>query len=865
MSCGRWLIWLGSLVIACAVPAPALALDFQGGSVMEVLNSAGEPEARAGAHPDRLVLRFELEQAEGAAEEPKDFVADLSAGLGGDPGAVPLCPRSVVVEGAAEEDCPDSRVGLAVAFFLNEEGKDVELKVPLYNVHPGPNEVAVFGGFALVPVFLSAHLRPEDQGLSLRLSDLSQLPFTLRGGRVEFWGVPANHQEGTSVLPKALLTLPTRCDAGPPSVVLSVDTWQNPGQWSRTMIDSGHPLTGCDDLPFEPGVQVSFDEPVADAPTGARIELSVPQSDDPNGLASSQVRDAIVSLPEGMTLAPGAVARLAACSDAQLDLGTATKASCTPSSRVGSVELTGPGLLKPVSGAIYLGQERPGDRFRLFVVAAGMGAELKLVISLHPDPRTGRLFASLSDLPQLSFENLALSFDGGGGALLATPVSCGAAVSNASFAPYSGAATVQRSRVVDIAGHGGGGCAEPPPFAPAFTGGSTSTKAGRATAFSAIVERRDGEQLPSRLTIALPAGMSAALSSVNICPIGASASGACPAGSQIGQAFVELGPGHAPARLEGSVYLTAPQRRTPFEVALVFPARLGPFDLGTLVVRGALHINPLSGRVAIAMDPLPRVFEGITVRFQSIGLKIDRPAFLRNPTSCAPASTDAAISAVGGLISRSTSRFRTRGCHSLPFRPAFSMALTGPSQQHEHGRPGLQILARIGSAGTNLRAADFTLPTALGFDASGLEAICARPAAIAGRCPAASRVGSGRARTPMFRKSLRGPLYVVQPRSSGTPDLWASLRGRGIRIELRTETSESDGHLGTELRGLPDLPLTSFTMKIASGRRGLLSLRHGLCSHGGVRKLTTAARLVGQNHALRRVRLPLLARPRCQS
>jgi hypothetical protein len=446
---------------------------------------------------------------------------------------------------------------------------------------------------------------------------------------------------------------------------------------------------------------------------------------------------------------------------------------------------------------------------------------------------------------------MTLRFDGGAGSLLVTPLPCGPATTTARFTPHSGGAAVATQATVAV-GPLGPPCGTPQPFAPSFEGGSTNARAGKSTAFTTTVRRRDGEQLPARLAIAFPAGMSAALGSVRRCPAAAAAAAACPAASRIGHAVAELGPGTSPGRLTGEAHLTGPYRGAPFGLALVFDAAIGPFDLGEMVVRGTLRVDPLSGQVTVETDALPRTFEGVAVRFQTIGLDIDRPGFIRNPTSCRPKSVAATLRSTAGAVSRSASRFAVRGCIDLPFRPAFSMALTDRRQQRRGGKPGLRIAARLPAGDAALRRVDALLPRLLRFDPSALRAVCSRGQALEGACPRKARVGTGYARTPLLDRALRGSIYVVQPRGAGTPDLWTSLEGAGIRVDLRAETAVEEGRLETSLVGLPDFPMASFAMRFAGGRRGIFALKGDPC--GARRGLVAPLAIEGQNGVLLRNR-----------
>jgi hypothetical protein len=826
------------VAIACLVPvasARAALIVKPGSSTVQALDAGGEVDARAGSHPDHLVLSFAFEDTGGPEEDPKDMTIDFSAGLSGDPNAVPACSRQQISLIAGR--CPAaSQVGLLGT-------------LPLYSVEPAPNEAVVFAATPFVtPLMFVGHLRPGDQGLSLRLSEIEHSPFQdFEGGDMTLWGVPADHQEGTSIPRRPLLTMPTSCGGEPLTVTTAMSTWQHRDVASSDTGSTGRTLTGCDALPFDPSVGITLDDALADTPTGAAIDLTVPQNDDPDGRATSQVKDVDILLPAGMTISPAGASGLKTCSDAQIGLRTDVEPSCPAASRVGTVELAVPSLGKPLRGSIYLGDERPGDRFRLFAAAGSAGTLVKFSASLRADPVSGRLTTALANLPRASFGRLSLRFDGGPRALLATPLACGRAASAATIVPYSAAKAVQWTGTVAIARRAGAPCGDPLRFAPTFSGGSLENRAGRATAFTTTIRRGDGEALPQRLTVSFPPGVSAALGKVDPCPEAAIARLACPASSRLGATVAELGPGSNPAPMNGELFLTGPYRDASHGLAMAFDARVGPFDLGNLVVRGALRVDPFSGQVSAAMDTLPTILEGIPIRFQTIGLDLDRPGFLHNPTSCRRSAVTAALRSDSGVLAQLSSPFSVQGCIDLPFRPRFTMDLTGAAQLHAKGRPGLRIGALVPAGNASLRGADIAFPRILALKANGVQALCARRLAQRGDCPPSSRVGSGFARTPLLSKPMKGSIFLVQPRGAGSPDLWTSLDSEGLRVSLRAETAVRRGRAETRLVDLPDFPLSSFAMVLNGGEHGLFELRRDPCRAGS--KLLAPMRIAGQNGA----------------
>ena len=489
---------------------------------------------------------------------------------------------------------------------------------------------------------------------------------------------------------------------------------------------------------------------------------------------------------------------------------------------------------------------------------------MKFSGSLRTDPTTGQLTARLSDLPQVPLDSMTLRFDGGPDALLATPLSCGPASTLATFTPYSGTGPVRSTATVTIAGAGGGACSGQLPFAPSFIGGATSAVAAKPTTFRSVVTRRDGEQLPARLEIGFPPGMNAILAGVDVCPEPAASRGACPPSSRIGGALAELGPGTDPAQVKGDVFLTAPYRGQPYGLTMSFRGKIGPLDLGTMVVRGSMRIDSQTGELSAVIDSLPRVFEGVSVRFQAIGLQIDRPGFLVTPTSCTASSILSTITSVTGQVARGQVPFKVSGCVGLPFRPRFDVDLAaGRSQLKRGGKPGLLVTAAVGVKGANLRSADISLPGPLRYDASAPAELCARRKAMEGKCSERARVGSAIAKTTLLRNPLKGGVYIAQPKGGGQPDIWTHLEGEGLSMDLRSSAISDGGRLHTRLQDLPDVPIARLQISFDGGKRGLFKLQRGLCRKGRPRALHGEVRSEGQNKARAQASLVVGATPGC--
>ncbi|HXE46057.1 MAG TPA: hypothetical protein VN635_12785 [Conexibacter sp.] len=818
------------------------------------LDASGQPELRAGAHPDRFLARFALSRhADGTADgNVRDIVIDLPPGFAGDPTAAPACARSVFIQRA----CPaSSQVGVLHPRFVGLFGSESR---PIYNVAARADEFAEFDTFVgSLPVRMVARLRDEsDDGVEIQLSDLPQsVPLVAAG--IELWGVPADHQSGTGIPRSALLTNPTAC-GGQLETVMHVRSWQQPDRWLQATSPLAGPIAGCDQLAFAPSVSATLDTMDADTPSGLAIDVALPHADDPEGRAPSQPAGLTATLPGGLTLSPGVASGLSACDDADFGLGSAETPRCPDAAKLGAVEVTVPGFAAPLTGAIYLGTPLPSDRFRLLGVATGRGSTIKLTGSLRPDPGTGRLAIAFDGLPQLPVSHLRLRFKDGPRAPLATPPACEPGAIVANIAARGGGAPVRRAAILELAaGPGGAPCASTAPFAPGFVAGSTRVGAGASAPFSVTVTRADGEQTLERLALTLPLGVSARLASAARCPASLAARMACPADSRVGRLAVEAGAGSEPIPLLGDVYLTGPHAGAPFGLALTLAGQIGPIDLGDAVVLAGLRIDPADARVTVTTDPLPQLLGGVPLRLRTLALDIDRPGFMRNATSCAPSRATAVFTSPDAAMSQAAARYALGSCARLRFAPAVAMQL-GPRRELRHGgRPTVAIALRSQLDQATVRTATLQLPRALVLDPPLGIAVCTQLRAREGRCPAASVVGSARVRTPLLPHALVGTVNVVEPRSGADPELWTTVRGMGVRLSLRATTSAPKyGPIATRFVDLPDMPITSLRLTLAGGRDGLLRVAsRGLCAPGAPPHATVRATLDGHNGSSRELRV----------
>jgi hypothetical protein len=866
----------------------------------------GGAENQAGAHPFQVTTSFAFRQSADAQPLalPKEVRIDLPPGLVANSTALPVCPAARFFD----KTCPLASV-LGVATFTANDPSALGLTTPVspvFNVAPSPGQSARFGLMpAGVPVFINASLRAGDgYAATLGISNITEAVGVL-GGTVTLWGVPgdprhddargfdcllaARGDEGRTCqrlhdsAPRSFLTLPTACDGPPPSSTIAVSSWAAPSNFVSAG-DPFPPLVGCNRPPFGPTVTVSPSSNSASSPSGLDFELDV---DDegllaPAGLGASAIRRIELTLPEGVTLNAAAAGGLASCGRAAYEAEGAepTSSGCPDASKLGGVEIESPILPEPLAGSLFLANQDDnpfGGLLAAYLVARNpaLGLVVKLPARLRLDPLSGRVTVEFDELPELPISYLRLSLQQGPRSLFATPPVCGSFAGETRLTPYSDPdASLRRPSTYTVrAGPEGGPCPDPraASFRPRLLAGTLDNAAGRYSTLYARITRGDSDPELSGFSLTLPAGLGARLAGVAYCgatdlafAAGKTASGeaaepSCPAASRIGSSRIGAGVGPLPSYLPGSVYLAGPYQGAPFSVAAVTPAALGPLDLGTVVLRFPLGIDPDTGRLTIDSGggtPLPRIVSGIPLNLRDLRLNLDRPRFILNPTSCEPLSFGGTAAPPGGGEVPLSSRFQAADCAALPFRPRLGLSLSGGLGRNAHPRVEVELTQRPG--GANLAAAAFTLPAGELLDTRRIGALCADEPATGG-CPAASRLGHAVIRSPLLSQPLRGPVFLRAP-SHRYPDLLAVLHSGQLSLRLHgTVGAAPGGRLRLRLERIPDLPVSRSTLSFAAGRRGIFVNSASLCG----RSLHADAQLTAHNGRHLSLRPALRLNGRC--
>jgi hypothetical protein len=859
----------------------------------------GTPDTQAGDHPYELTTQIDL--ASGlvggtapdsehlrSVEDLKDAVVDLPLGLLGSATATPTCTLAQLSTSAS---CPpDTAVGHITTFPLIVGSVDS----PIFNLVPEHGVAAEFGFRDTVKgshVFY-ARVVPGPEGYVLQATAPDAPQLALTNVIATFYGDPAARDESSSP-PLALFTMPSSCDGRPLTTTLHIDSWVHPASWNadgtpdladpswKSISSSSPPVTGCEKLRFQGSLSLQPDTTVADSPAGVNVDIKVPQSEDPGTLATPPLKKAVVTLPPDFTVNPASADGLGACSPAQIALASAAPPSCPDSSKVGSVELTTPLLPGTLTGSIYLATQHDnpfGSLIAGYIVVDDptTGVVIKVPGNLTPDPGTGQITAVFDNNPQFPFSELRLHFMGGSRGVLATPESCGTFTSSSAFSPWSfpdsgPALLLSDAFAIDS------GCVSG--FQPTLTAGVQNPQAGAFSPFIASLSRSDTDQNLSGLTVALPAGLTARLAGVQQCSeqqlasiseqpgsgAAQAASPSCPPGSRVGTVLSGAGVGPNPFFLSGNVYLTGPYKGAPYGLAVVVPALAGPFDLGTVVVRQALYIDPLSARVTDVSDPFPTILDGIPLRLRRVDVTFDRPGFTLNPTSCEPALIKATAASTSGATAALSSRFQVGGCRELAFSPRFEASVTGKTSKANGVGLTTTVTYPRGSLGTqaDIARVKVSLPRQLPSRLTTLQKAClaATFEASPASCPPQSVVGHASVTTPLLSEPLAGPAYFVSHGNEAFPDLTIILHGAGITIELVGTTFISKaGITSTTFKATPDVPFERFTLTLPQGPFSALAANTSLCGATKLeRRPVRLKRHGGVVHVLRAVkrRFPL--------
>jgi hypothetical protein len=912
----RGRLLLLSVVCAVVLVFPGVAVASFGLKSFDVTiqNQDGSADTQAGSHPFAMTTSFTMEstlnsKGEVATEQDlKDVKVDLPAGLVGNATAVPQCSQELLTAYNPNEEnsayngaqCNDaSAVGVAGLWLSNLGGF---IYVPIYSVVPTPGFPAELGFNILgIPIVLVPSVRTGgDYGLDILSKNTSEA-LIVSASKVTIWGVPGdpghdafrgqclNTITGESqgicpakVAPKPLLTLPSAC-SGPLRTTITVTSWQGGSSKAQSVTHDGQGnpvgIDGCNQLDFNPRLTISPDTSQADTPAGltAEVKPSLGGLLEGNSPSSADIKNTTVTLPAGMVINPGQAAGLQACQPTQENLASDQPPTCPLASKVGTDEIETPLLKDTLKGNVYvLAQSNggPGEpsnlqshppTLQILVAASADGVNVKLVGNVHLNEATGQLTTTFTETPQLPFSDFRLAFSGGAQAALDTPTQCGTYTTNADFTPWSTPfhADILTSDSFNIlSGPGQGPCVSSLPFSPSLHAGASTDQAAGFTNFSLLLQRADGQQRISRLQFNTPKGLLGMISKIPLCQEPQAAAGTCSAASQIGHTVVEAGPGPyplvvpQPGQPPAPIYLTGSYKGAPYGLSIAVPVIAGPFNLGTVVTRSAISVDPHTAQLTVTTDPLPSILDGIPADLRTINAVIDRPGFMFNPTNCDPQSFSGTAFSTEGASAPLERHFQVGSCQSLKFKPDFKVYTSG----HTSRARGASLTAKIlyptippgnnqASSQANIKSVKVDLPKQLPSRLTTLQKACtaqtfeANPA----NCPSASVVGHAKALTPVLPVPVEGPAYFVSHGGEAFPSLIIVLQGYGVTVDLVGSTFISKaGITSSTFKSVPDVPVSTFELNLPQGKYSALAANGNLCKS----KLRMPTAFTAQNGAI---------------
>ena len=868
----------------------------------------GIPDVQAGDHPSGVTVNFgvssftyiETELGNGEKQTHiyspvengvKDLTVDLPPGFVGDTQTATQCTSTQLTSG----ECPPTSIVGSALFedegtfkFTDEPGGFTSAGV--YNLVPEAGYPAEFGfTFVGKGITIYATLAHTARGYVLRAFSPGIVNAQLGLVSLTFFGDPGEH-DGGSASQGAFLRNPTDCSDENVEATVRGTSWGQPDTWvsSKTVV---YPqVTGCDLLQFHPTIEVKPEVKQADVPSGYEVDLKVPQAQQNYApvLATPDLKRAAVTLPAGVSVSPSAADGLAGCQESgpagidipsgerlpdqagegeEVDVNGLTRLArghCPQASQIGTVEVETPLLpAHTLMGHVFLAQPKcggegqsacteasatNGELYGIYLEVEGDGVVVKLKGKVEANPATGQLTARFEENPQVPFSELRLHLNGGERAPLANPQSCGTFTTTTDLEPWSAPQTPDATPSSAFVVDGCGGS----PFAPAFNAGTVTPVAGTFSPFTLTFSRHDGEQDFSGLTVTTPPGLLGVLKSVVQCLEPQAAQGTCGESSLIGHTQVAAGAGSNPFWVQGRVYLTGPYGGGPFGLSVVTPAKAGPFNLGNVIVRAAIHVDRNTSALTVISDPLPQIIDGVPLRIQTVNVTIDRSGFMFNPTNCSQQAITGIISSAQSTSVGVSSPFAVAGCAGLPFKPSFKVSTQAKTSKAN----GASLTVRVGSSAgqANIAKVRVMLPKQLPARLTTLQKACTEgqfntnPAG----CPVASNIGIATAITPLLAHPLTGPAYLVSHGGAAFPDVVFVLQGEGIVLYLDGSTNIKKGIIASTFNSIPDAPISTFETILPEGPHSALATNIPAKTKGNMcgQALTAPTTITGQNGAV---------------
>jgi hypothetical protein len=640
------------------------------------------------------------------------------------------------------------------------------------------------------------------------------------------------------------LTNPSSCTGTGPQTTTNLKLKFANGSSSNAAYSPPIGTENCGLVPFEPGFALAQPNKASDATDGITAEVSSQHHRGATEIDYSQVKTASVVLPPGITLNPSSAAGLEACTPEQIGIGTKRAIACPEGSQIGTVTLNVPGLPpESLKGNVYLGGPPTGPitapPYVIYVAATSerYAVTVRLRGVTTPNPLTGQLTTTFTENPEQPFNSLVMHFNTGTLSPLANSLKCEASTATTTFTPY----TLGESKS-PLANFEVTGCTSTFPFAPTQAVSSEPATGGASTNFNLTFTRPQGNQYLAAVRNVLPAGVVGLIPTVTECAEAQANAGTCTSASQIGTATVQAGSG-SPFSFHGKVYLTGPYQGAPYGLSIAVEAAGGPFDLGPVVARVKLEVDPHTAQVIATDSTIPSIVGGIPTRIRALTVSINRQGFERNPTNCGVLSTVTTLTGSFGAVATLSTPFQVEGCSSLAFAPKFTAGTSAKASRSKGA--SLTTTLTQGSGQANIKTVKVELPKQLPSRLSTLQKACTEAQFNANplSCPAASKVGTATVITPTLPGKMTGPAIFVSHGGASFPDLDLVLEDKGVRVILTGNTDIKKGITTSTFASTPDVPVTSVTVSLPTATNSALGAFGDLCRNPLVMPTT----ITGQN------------------
>jgi hypothetical protein len=383
-----------------------------------------------------------------------------------------------------------------------------------------------------------------------------------------------------------------------------------------------------------------------------------------------------------------------------------------------------------------------------------------------------------------------------------------------------------------------------------FSAQPASKAAGANSDFSVEFGVTDPSAGLKDLTVHLPPGLIGNPLATPTCSETQLKADACPARSDVGDATNDvnvkpLGLLPIPMTVNGQVYNVQPRKGEPARFGIVLDPSPVP-GLGAVLPKIVLQQTaslrqsdfgldtglrniPRSAKIGGVSTPLEVTGVALTLKGKVDGGK----GFLRNPTSCRAQTVRIDADAYSGASASNQDQFTTTNCGALPFSPEFGARIRQVSKDlADPIELTTSISQTIEEAG--LRKAVVTLPTDIIGNSQALAIQCEPADFDAGNCPESTKVGEAVAASPLQAQPLAGSVYLVKPTTPVPfPDLGVDLKG-GLALKVKGAISAMGTSSGLQIfvtfDGLPDIPLSDFSLTFAGGTGGLNIAGRDPCS-----------------------------------